>query len=349
MGNVFKRFLGLALVALILVGRAGAGSAAPPDRFVVFGDSLSDPGNAFVLLKKAAVPPFEPDSGGGPYVPDAPYAFGVFHFTNGPTWIEQLAVMGRALPTTGPALLFPHILSNYAVGGTRARENPADCGNNSCLNLSWQVQSFLGDYGKRPPSNALYVIWIGSNDVRDALQASSREEANNILDEAVAAIHVRMCQLNTEAQAKRFLVLNVPDLGTTPSVRFFGAPAQGAATSLSNAFNEKLASMLDTDSQTASAQYGPRSCDLSQSNGVRLDLLDVFDLIRKVVGNSRHYGLRNVEEPCIRTETVQGAYCRRPNTYLFWDGIHPTVAGHHIVAKAAKAVLDGPPALASSR
>jgi len=54
------------------------------DRTVTMGDSLSDPGNTYVATGTFVVRPFEP-------IPTAPYLIGRFHFTNGPTWIEQLA------------------------------------------------------------------------------------------------------------------------------------------------------------------------------------------------------------------------------------------------------------------
>jgi phospholipase/lecithinase/hemolysin len=33
------------------------------------------------------------------------------------------------------------------------------------------------------------------------------------------------------------------------------------------------------------------------------------------------------------------AICERPNRHLFWDGIHPTAAGHGIVEDAAQQAL----------
>jgi phospholipase/lecithinase/hemolysin len=41
------------------------------------------------------------------------------------------------------------------------------------------------------------------------------------------------------------------------------------------------------------------------------------------------------------------AFCATPNKFLFWDGIHPTVAGHRILAERANAALGAASALAA--
>ncbi|MCK7509526.1 MAG: hypothetical protein MZV70_39475 [Desulfobacterales bacterium] len=72
-----------ACAALGFAVEAAADGQGGHGQFVVFGDSLSDPGNAFVLLRETEVAPFE-------LIPDAPYARGGLHFSNGETWVEQL-------------------------------------------------------------------------------------------------------------------------------------------------------------------------------------------------------------------------------------------------------------------
>jgi phospholipase/lecithinase/hemolysin len=73
----------------IVTAARPAAAQVPYDRIVVFGTSLSDPGNAFALWGSAGTPPeYLLD---GLLVPSAPYARGGNHFSNGATWIGQFA------------------------------------------------------------------------------------------------------------------------------------------------------------------------------------------------------------------------------------------------------------------
>src|SRR6187431_1546456 len=134
------------------------------DRVVVFGTSLSDSGNAFALIGTASTPPdFSLDVF---LIPSAPYARGGHHLSNGATWIEQLARSSGLAASARPAFLGNNSgATNYAVAGARARDY------GDTLNLSQQVAAFLQDVGGVAPSNALYVIEMGANDLRDALTA----------------------------------------------------------------------------------------------------------------------------------------------------------------------------------
>lgn len=51
------------------------------------------------------------------------------------------------------------------------------------------------------------------------------------------------------------------------------------------------------------------------------------------------FGLTDVTQPCIALNTKARAYCANPATFLFWDGIHPTKAGHRLLAERAAAAL----------
>jgi len=66
--------------------------------------------------------------------------------------------------------------------------------------------------------------------------------------------------------------------------------------------------------------------------------LDVFSILDQVIGDPDR--LTDVTHPCIRIDTRAQAFCPTPDRYLFWDGIHPTVAGHGILARSAAVALD---------
>jgi phospholipase/lecithinase/hemolysin len=67
--------------------------------------------------------------------------------------------------------------------------------------------------------------------------------------------------------------------------------------------------------------------------------MDTFQIITDIVKHPKSVGLRNTKDSCITPGVIHGAICRRPAKYLFWDGIHPTRAGHAILAAKAKAAL----------
>ncbi|TMH76319.1 MAG: GDSL family lipase, partial [Betaproteobacteria bacterium] len=70
MSNILSRIIRVGVLALVMLAPASPALAGAPHRFVVFGDSLSDPGNALVLLRDVEIPPFDS------LIPDAPYARG---------------------------------------------------------------------------------------------------------------------------------------------------------------------------------------------------------------------------------------------------------------------------------
>ena len=308
----------LAIVLSVLAGSSvPAWADGPGQRLVIFGDSLSDPGNYFIAFGQTSQPPFAP-------IPDAPYDRGGHHFTNGKTWAEQLA---RALDTPqsgGPALANPGEFTNYAVGRARARPNapvfPA-------YDLSSQVGLFLADFHGRAPATATYIVWIGANDLDDALNmlASDPSGASSaaIVQAALGYLAYNI-QALWSAGARTFLVPNIPDLGLTPAVRALGPVAGAAASQLSGLYNAAL------DQTLALLQTLPQT---------RIIRFDVNGLVHQVVGNPQAFGLGDVVDACLKFFTLEDPICEDPQEYLFWDGIHPTVTGHGILEDAARKLL----------
>jgi phospholipase/lecithinase/hemolysin len=308
-------------VLLTTVAFAQGGSS---DCTFTFGDSLSDGGNFFVETGDSLNAPFEP-------VPDAPYSIGGHHFSNGRTWIEQLTTSLHQPKSGRPASRAPGVFTNYAVGRARAR---AQAPVFPFFDLTTQVSTFLADYGGQAPSDAKYVVWFGSNDVRDALfelQVDPTGAASfAIIENALLSIGGNVSALYA-AGAREFLVLNVPNLAITPGVLAAGAQDPVipiVAEQLSLAFNGGLSDTLDFLGAVLP--------------GIQFQRLDTFALLNAIVADPAAFGFEDAVNPCL-TFGVQGnAICDRPNRRLFWDAAHPTLAGHAALADAAETLLLGP-------
>jgi phospholipase/lecithinase/hemolysin len=184
------------------------------------------------------------------------------------------------------------------------------------------VGQFLADAGGRAPASAVYVLWIGGNDVSDALVAAQSDPAlvADIIGSAVSAVAGSIYGL-WSAGARNVVVLNVPDPALAPFVRALGPQAQAAATQIAAIYNGALAGAL--------AQLGALP-------GVHITQFDVAAVVSHIVATSGDASLGDVATPCLAFGVVAGAVCEHPNQYLFWDGAHPTKAGHRLIAEAVE-------------
>jgi outer membrane lipase/esterase len=309
-----------ALVGCLALGLAAPGGAEAQSRYsgiVVFGTSLSDPGNAFVLLGDAGTPP---DFMLNPLlIPSAPYAKGGHHFSNGATWIEQYArsvglgdSVRAALATTDPRV------TNFAVGAARAYNDGVN------FNLARQVDTFLQRSAGVASSQALYVVEMGSNDIRDAFQIyATGGDGGPILAAALGSIASNIQRLYV-AGARDFLIWAAPDVALTPAIRSLPPAAQALMALVTQGFNGNLAGLL-----------GQLSAALP---GVSLARLDVYQLLNAIVLNPPAFDLTNVTRACV-TPNIPPFTCKYADGFLFWDGIHPTKAGHAILARETGVVL----------
>lgn len=310
---------GLVLLTTTLI------SNADNEQFVVFGDSLSDPGNFFQLFGEQEIQPFEV-----PGAPAAPYAIGGHHFSNGETWIEQLS---RRLGTQGsgsPATMAPGMFTNYAIGRSRARNELLN-GVFDAEGLSSQVDRFLEDHASIAPAEATYVVWIGSNDTSDAivasLQAGDPSLTNQIISLAVGNIAAEIKRLHDQG-ARDFLIPNVPNLANTPVFRRIAVSACGGSPACEQY-------VLWVVSQISAGFNGAMSLALAQVSllpDISIRTVDVSGFLAEVIADPQTYGLQNATESCTTPGTVSQALCQNPAEYLFWDGLHPTRAGHKLLA-----------------
>ncbi len=310
---------------LVLAVQVPAWAAAQTGfaNIVVFGTSLSDPGNAFVLKGQTNTPPYAMFKPEDFLVPDAPYSTGGNHFSNGATWIEQFALMPGIAGSALPAFRGSNTNSNnYAVGGARARND----GKN--VNLTAQVNAYMRDAGGVASPDDLYVIEFGGNDVRDAIAAFADPrlgDSGAIISAALIAVNDNFGALYA-AGARKFLVLNVPNFRLVPAVRMMDSLFPGighVAEYFSHLYNENLNTLL---------------LGASALPGIQITKLDLFQKLNDLSANPASFGLREVTTACI-TPNVAPFKCDMPDDFLFWDGIHPTKVVHAILAKEAASAL----------
>jgi len=304
------------LLTLVLQAPDWASAQTTFGRIVVFGDSLSDPGNVFALGIGANTPPY--DSLDQFLIPDKPYAKGGHHFSNGATWVEQLARPLGLAGNTRPAFQGSGTeATNYAVGGARAHEDGIN------VDLSVQVNTFLNAFSGSAPADALYVVEIGSNDIRDAIAAGAGGAV--ILQDALTSI-VNNIDVLYAAGARKFLVCNAPNLSLTPAILTLDKLSPGAgqlAQLLTLEFNSQLNLLLGS---------------MAGRPGIEIVRVDFFSKVSEMVADPGAFGLRVVDRACVTPNTPPYA-CQMPDQFLFWDGIHPTQAVHAIISQEAASAL----------
>ena len=178
----------LSILAFLILAPVQA-QAIDFNSIVVFGGSVSDSGNFFADTGFANNVPY--DELDELLVPTGGYHVGGNHSSNGATWIEQFARpigMSRYVePVFRSASPFA---ANYAAAGARSTEV------GMTFDLPDQVAKFLQDRGNVAPSDALYVIDFGGNDVRDALiVALFGGNPYPILEAAAYSVAANMLQL----------------------------------------------------------------------------------------------------------------------------------------------------------
>lgn len=303
------------LAAVLLAGPAWAKDEPQFARMIIFGDSLSDPGNAFALGSGHSVPPY---SGLEGLVPSAPYATGGHHFTNGETWIEQLAKELRMVKDAHPAFQVTGA-QNFAIGGART-SSPAEV---APPHLDFQVGLVTTTCAPSSLADAVVVILVGGNDLRDAIQtAASGNPAQAIanLQTAAAQIAGYVAALNGYCGADKFLVGTIPNVAITPAIREQGMEAMSLAAFLSVQFDAFL-----------NTQLGP----FVASPAITLARFNIGTALNQAIVEGE---FTNTEDSCV-TPGIPPFRCRNPGEFLFWDGIHPTRTGHEALKDQALADL----------
>jgi outer membrane lipase/esterase len=335
----FKLFLSAAVVALTLVGCGGGGEDSTPKvsftGFVNFGDSLSDVGTYKVGTVAAL--------GGGQYTINSPTAlnwtaivaktYGLPAPCAAQTGLDGLAAQGFSVPVQNIATCF-----NYAQGGARVTLQPGPGnkllgGENAVLGqltvpIKDQMLAHLAKSGGVYTGKELVTVLAGGNDV--FIQAASVGAGAATPEAAVVAMGTAGAELAGYVKAlvlakgaKTVVVVNLPNVATTPNSLAQATQTQAFINVMVTTFNSQLKDGL---------------------KGTDVVLADAYTESSKQAATPAAYGLSNVKDPACGKNaggTFKPAlFCTAANViagdvskYQFADGVHPTPYGYELLAK----------------
>jgi phospholipase/lecithinase/hemolysin len=298
------------LRASLLAATLSTGAwASPYTQFVVFGDSLSDPGNAAAMT-------------GASFPPTPPYAG---TFSNGPTAAQYLAQsLGVTVQAGWPVA--DSAANNYAVGGARNGtgnynveiDHPAGLGTAfpelAQTGIQRQIERYAGQHASVPgAADTLFLVWGGPNDV--FLGAETGADPALFIPAALNEMANDLLML-VGLGAQHILVPGMPDLGLTPEAYALGPAGMAGLSALSAAYNGGLTQML----ASLDAALAPLGVDFYG--------FDTAGFFSTLTADPAAHGFADTTHSCLYT----GGLATACQGYLYFDNVHPTTAAHALLA-----------------
>jgi len=274
-------------------------------QIVTFGDSLSDHGNLHY------------------YVPIFPETR-----SNGDVWVDYLRDELNA------------DLHNYAVIGAMTSghlypevQEMSESSLIPKLGLIGQVDRYIDEGIEFEPSETLFTVWIGANNLiklgydieaaiienmkdpdpnfnlETTIQTMTQEMIGNAMDDISHAL-IKLLNIG----AKHIVVLTLPDIGKSPWYNTRSEKEIEDATELASAYNYYLLSTVDQ----VTANY-------SEKTVYKFDLFQIMDDVieESMFKNYTESYMKLNDEGFALTET-NGP----PEDYLFYDAVHPMTRAH---------------------
>lgn len=274
------------------------------EKFIVFGDSLSDNGNACLHAeKKDFACNFYPNG----------------RFTDGDVWIEVLADIMRV---ERPQPSLGHIKgTNFACGGAITGSDYSE----KRLNVGTQIDDYLSRTNGYASPYHLHVIWVGGNDLK-----------NKLLPKNILSDHTKFLT-NTqehiirlaEAGATQFLVPNFPPIDKSPAAELLlKAPGKGidwltrklGLTDKDSNFGSTISGLINDFTQFGIEFYNDELeiilTNLENEYNIKIYRFDTHKHFHHTRENLRNYGVKE-----------------ELDLYMF-DGFHPNAQGHWLIAEA---------------
>ena len=290
------------LIPLLLCFSLFAHAENTFSKVYIFGDSLSDTGNLGSVIGGLPLPYFNN------------------RVSNGPVAVETLATKLGYTAEASLHLLGLNAGTNYAVASARASgtEN---------LDLKVQILGFQANHANIAPADALYVIFIGGNDVLDATHTPDITAAKAIVQLAVDEVASAINTLSLIG-ARSFLLINAPDVSKLPETRLIATATNNPdlikrAKKLSLLFKNKLHKTLE---------------EIKEQSEVNITEFNLFKFFNKVIKKASKLGFTNSTDACF-SSILQDFhpdcnYGLNADEFIFFDEIHPTARVHAMAGEA---------------
>lgn len=231
--------------------------------------------------------------------PAAPYVDG--RFSNGEVAVEAMAA-DLGLKVT-----------SYAIGGAQTGVGNQGGALLNGTGVAGQISRYTTVLnGQSTDPDALYFLWAGPNDFYAGANiwsaSTSSKAASNMLGNVMELYYMG---------AQNFFVPLMPDLSQTPASLLASPQYQLAAGQRTDEYNHQL--------------LGGLSNLVAQVQGLNIIVFDTSGFMASELPLLRASGIDTVDA-CFNA--ASGHVCAMPNTYLFWDGQHPTTFTNQILGQA---------------
>ena len=309
------RYFAAAAATLFLISCGGSDDTPAPPPFaqtvVVIGASGADIGNRCGSADPLCFP-----------VP--PYA-GPSTASNGKLY-PQLVATAYGAPLVASSVGG----TDFAIGGAVTGVIPTDTVPQKLPNMQLQLESYLQRSGFNVNPQTLVILdgTTFGNNIRRVLEllAANPAAAATLPTAAVTQgatdIGAILNRLYA-AGARNILLANATNLGLHPAVAALGPNAIALATGMSSGFNGALA-----------AQVIPAVKLVSP--GLNIYLVDFGALSNEIKTSPGNFGITNTTAPCYPFFSAPTApVCATPDSYMFWDELHPSAAVQSFGAQRA--------------
>ncbi|PGH09888.1 hypothetical protein AJ80_07598 [Polytolypa hystricis UAMH7299] len=344
-GTVFSELLALALsVRVASAGRGSAFGLRDLKSLVTFGDSYTDESRlGYFIENNGEAPPVGWESPAS----DSTASGGL-------SW-------ARIVSNSAGAELY-----NYAISGgvcsNKVSPRHFDAINAPFPDVEgYEIPAFIADshhkVGKKPFLNlprheTVYAMWIGTNDVGNSAFLTDEQIKGKTLLDYVDTIYSSFDKLYKNG-ARYFVLMNLAPLHLLP--QYAGPELDGpdatpfwpnkAEAGNATAFHERIKENVVTLNELFKYKTPVEVTFKRRYKGANFALFDTSALITDIYNNPNRYlkGTPNVRG-WINNCDLTGGNCEKadcPESYLWFDELHPSVRTSEIIAENFLAVLNG--------